>query len=140
LELGATHIYSYLYITERQELMRLPKPLRLFLALIVSISISNMPKVAFASDSAQMIATSVVTAQLSRAHAEKQIRDFIQRADVQNELVKRGLSSEEAAKRLASLTDHEINLLTAQMEQGRYGGILVTILLIVLIIYLVKRI
>ena len=119
--------------------MKIPKFLRCLCALFMAALMSNIPAVAGADQ--QMIPTIQVMNELNRAQSEKKVEAFLRRADVQGELVKQGLSAQEASQRLASLSDFELAQLTRQMEEARYGGdILVTILVVVLIIFLIKRI
>lgn len=88
-----------------------------------------------------MISTGVIAEQLERRSERESLQDFINRQDVKKMLVERGISAEEASVRLANLSDSEIKQIEGQVKQAKAGGdILVTILLIVLIIYLVKRI
>lgn len=104
----------------------------------MSIILTNLPAVAV---SEAMIPTSVVVQELTRAQAEQKINDFLSRSDVRDALMKQGLSADEASQRLASLNEQELRQLSSQMDQAKYGGdILVAILLVVLIIFLIKRI
>ena len=114
-------------------------------ALTMAVVMSNVPNVVMAESAVaaqnQMISTSAVLEELSRTEAEQNVRDYLQRSEVQAELVKRGVSADEAASRLASLSEREIKQLSTQVQQAQAGGdILLAILLIVLIIFLVKRI
>ena len=88
-----------------------------------------------------MIATQAVVDELSKSEALNRVNNFLTRADVQKLLMERGLSAEEASLRVASLSETELNQLSGQIEKAKAGGdILVTILLVVLIIFLIKRI
>lgn len=117
--------------------MRIPKGLRLFCCVFMSLFISNVP--ALAADG--MISTATVVGDLSRAQAQQNVQNFVNQSQVREELVKRGVSPEEVTSRLASLSETEVKQLAGQIETARAGGdILWTILIIVLIIFLVKRI
>ncbi|MFM6928457.1 MAG: PA2779 family protein [Bdellovibrio sp.] len=108
-------------------------------AISMAVVISNVPALAMAE--VQMIPTQVVVDELSRAEALNRVNNFLSRTDVQKSLVERGVSAEEAALRVASLSEVELNRLSGQIEQAKAGGdILVAILLVVLIIFLIKRI
>ena len=101
--------------------------------------LSNIPAIATAQPG--MIPTHLVVAELSRTEALKKVHSFLNRSDVQQLLIERGLSAEEASLRVASLSEIELNQLSGQIEQARAGGdILVAILIVVLIIFLIKRI
>lgn len=119
-------------------IMRISRRLSVFVSLTMSLFMSNIPSLALAEG---MISTVEVVHQLSRAEAQSQLENFVNRSDVREELVKRGLSQDEISSRLASLSTDEMRQLSTQVEQAKAGGdILVTVLLVVLIIYLIKRI
>ena len=110
--------------------------------------LSNVPQIAFAEVAEKvvekMITTTEVVESLSRSEIEKRVRTHLSDQDVQNEFSKLGLSSEEISSRMASLSTSELNRLADQMDQARYGGnvvgILVVVILVLLIIYLAKRV
>lgn len=123
--------------------MRISKNTKTVLSLSLSALMAYVPNFAAAHGNVNggMITTSSVLADIDRSQAEQQIEGYLQRADVQQALSDQGLSSDEIRSRLASLSPQEINQLSQQMEQARAGGdILVTILIVVLIIFLIKRI
>ena len=119
--------------------MRMSNLTKVCVSFVMAFFMTPIPSVALAET--QMIATSVVVTELTRAQTEQKIQSFLQRQDVQKELTKQGVSSAEVSKRLASLSDNELRQLSGQMDQARYGGdILIAILIVVLIIFLIKRI
>ena len=123
--------------------MKLVKPAKTACILTMSVLMSNLPNVAMAEKiaSQKMVTASDVLADITREEAEINIREYLQRSEVQAELVKRGVTADEAAARLASLSEAEIKQLSSQAKKAQAGGdILVAILLVVLIIYLIKRI
>ena len=114
-------------------------------ALFMALLMSHIPNIVLAesltSPKNEMISTSTVLAETTRSQAEKNIRDYLQKSEVQNEFINQGISSDEAAARLANLSEHEIRQLSNQVKEARAGGdILVAVLLVVLIIYFVQRI
>lgn len=89
----------------------------------------------------QMVSTSEILSQISRSEKEAEVRDYLLRDDVKAKLVQHGVAAEEMNSRLASLSDTELNALSGHVQEARAGGnILVTVLLVVLIIYFIKRI
>jgi hypothetical protein len=105
----------------------------------MSLLMTDIPALALAEGS--MISTSAVVANLERTQTQAKIQDYLKRSDVQKALIERGVSPEEASLRLASLSQAELRQLSAEVEYAQAGGdILVTILVIVLIIFLIKRI
>ncbi len=112
------------------------KPFRTLLCLAVCLSISHLPEAA----SASMISTSTVVAQIDAAQAQERVQEFVNSGDVQKLLIERGVSPEEVKARLATLSEKELQQLAGQVEEARAGGdILVAILIVVLIIFLIKR-
>jgi hypothetical protein len=107
-------------------------------ALFMSALMSQVPSTALAGN---MIPTSSVVAELSRAELQNDIESYLQEDQVRSELAKNGVSSEEISSRLASLSELELRQLAGQVQEARAGGdILMTILIVVLIIFLIKRI
>lgn len=105
----------------------------------LSVVMTNIPALAVAESS--MIPTSVVVDHLDRSQTETKIHDFLSRTDVQKALLEQGVSPDEISSRVASLSETELRQLLGQVEHAQAGGdILVTVLLVVLIIFLVKRI
>lgn len=108
-------------------------------AIAMSLMLTNAPAVALAES--RMISTDVALAEQTRNQSVHKVHDFLSRSDVQKLMIERGLSPEEASLRVASLSQAELQELSGQVEQAKAGGdILVAILVVVLIIYLVKRI
>lgn len=125
--------------------MKISKIRNTMWALFMAFLMSNISNVALAnkliSSKNEMISTSVALAEITRVEAEKDILDYFQKSEVQNELIKQGVSPNEVTTRLANLSEQEIQQLSGQVKEARAGGdILVAVLLVVLIIYFIKRI
>ena len=119
--------------------MRFSKRFLAACSFTMCLFMSNIPALAVANQA--MVSTNVVIAELDRAQTEQKINDYLSRTDVRNALLERGVSAEEVSARLASLSETELRSLSSQVEQARAGGdILITILVVVLIIFLIKRI
>jgi hypothetical protein len=100
---------------------------------------SDIPAVAVAEHT--MIPTTQFVTELDRNQTQKDLQEILSREDVKKALLERGVSPDEISSRLASLSDSDLRQLSGQIQQARAGGdILVAILLIVLIIFLIKRI
>lgn len=118
--------------------MRFPTAFKTICSLFMAVLMTHAPAVAAVES--KMISTSAVVAEMDRAQVEQKMQDLVQREDVQKALIERGVSPEEVSTRLASLSEQELRQLSTQMEEARAGGtILVEILIIVLIIFLIKR-
>jgi len=126
--------------------MKLSKPCKIAIAFVMSFLMSNIANVAIATELSgtsdqKMISTSDALVEVTRAQAEANVRNSIENSSVKDELLKHGLTQDEVSSRLASLSEQEIQQLSAQVNEAKAGGdILVTVLLVVLIIYLIKRI
>ncbi|MBX3021914.1 MAG: PA2779 family protein [Bdellovibrionales bacterium] len=118
-------------------------PVRL-VAIFMAFIMTNIPYLAWAETAKEMIPTAAVVEELSRAEAQAKVQEILSRTEVRSELLKRGVSVEEVNSRMASLSDSELRQLAGQMDAAMYGGdvvgILVVVLLVLLIIYLAKRI
>lgn len=110
---------------------------KILLFLVLSFVFIEMPLVQ-SKAYAGMISTQVAVEDLTKDR--NQIKDFVQRDEVKKELIKYGVTADEAARRIASLSDKEVKDLSAQINHAQAGGILVAILIIVLIIILIKKI
>lgn len=124
--------------------MRFHQKTKLFVVTGLTVLMSHVPNIAVAEvamQSGRMIPTNMVIADMTREQAQSKIQSYLDQNDLRQKLADQGLSADEVSARLASLSDAEMKQLAGQMEQAQYGGdILVAILLVVLIIYLVKRI
>jgi len=119
--------------------MRFPKFFRNVCALTMALLLTNLPQFAFAES--HMISTSQVADELSRAEAQQQIESYLEKPELRKALLERGISPDEVSYRMASLSDSELRQMASEMNHAQYGGdILIAILVIVLIIYLIKRI
>lgn len=106
---------------------------------VMCLFLSNVPGIAIADSG--MIATQVVVQEMSRAETLSEMNAYLQREDIQKALLKQGVQPQEVSARLASLSEQEMKQLSGQLTQARAGGdILITILVVVLIIFLIKRI
>tara|TARA_B110001454_G_scaffold219204_1_gene252197 strand:- start:7611 stop:8090 length:480 start_codon:yes stop_codon:yes gene_type:complete len=124
----------------------LKKMMRLVMVVLMMIP---LPQMALASNGQkEMVTASAVLDEMnrvalptSRQQQEKEIQAFLQNDQVKAQLHAKGVSAEEMTSRLASLSDQELKSMSTQIQQSRAGGdLLVTVLLIVLIIYFIKRI
>lgn len=125
--------------------MRFNRKVKTTTVLTMAVIFSNAPQVAMAEVvhmmQNQMISTSSLIEELTRDQARENISEFLNHAEVEKQLLARGLTKEEVASRLAALSKSELNLIATQIDQAKAGGnILITVLVVVLIIFLIKRI
>jgi hypothetical protein len=114
---------------------------RIMLCLMISFTLIESPVI---HAHASMISTTDALDLMQRDQAEKRVSEFLKRSDVKEQLIQLGLDPEVAQKRLAGLSDQEVKKLSTDIKEaklgGDVGGILVVVLLVLLIIYLAKRI
>lgn len=75
-----------------------------------------------------------------RESSEKEIQNLLDKDEVKNLLMKNGLDKNEVSQRVASLSDSELLALKGEIQEAKAGGILGTILIVILIIYFAQRI
>jgi hypothetical protein len=113
------------------------------LALVLSFA---MVEVTFSLNAhAGMIGTSQAVADVARARNLQTVQVFLERNDVQTELVKRGVAPQEAAQRVAGLSDFELAKVAGNIENAPAGAdaiviSLTTVLLVVIILLLIGKI
>jgi hypothetical protein len=122
--------------------MNLSHNLKFSISVLLSSALILVPGRARAS--MEMISTGSVVAELSRHQTEEKVQEFLQRSDVRTELAKRGVAADELSKRVASLSDQELQTLSGQVDKAQAGGDtlvigLGTLIIIVLLIILLRR-
>jgi hypothetical protein len=90
---------------------------------------------------AEMVTTDQVIEQVNPPEDRTRVMDFMLREDVQQQLTLLGVDPEEAARRVASLSDEEIQGIAGRLEEMPAGegsvGIIVGAVVIIFIILLV---
>lgn len=119
--------------------------LRLAVVAALCLSLSHLPEaVAGEVATGRMITTQEAVADVTRGEAESKIRAQLDREEVKEKLATLGVDADEAKMKLASLSDQELQQMAAQMEKAQFGGdvtgILVVVVLVLLIIFLAKRV
>jgi hypothetical protein len=124
--------------------------MRSSLSVLLAILMSQLPYVAAAEmlperAPVEMIPTATIVEQMSRAEARQRVERVLGDQEIRTKLAELGMSPDEMSVRLATLSDTELRQLASQIDQARYGGdsitgILVLVVLVLLIIYLAKRI
>lgn len=117
---------------------------RIILCFVLSFVLTEAPVInnAYAN---VMVSTSQVVHDLAREQNQAKVMDFINRDDVKAKMISLGVSPQEASLRLASLSNTDLEKLSGEIDHAKAGGDfiiwgLTIVLLVVLIIYLVKRV
>lgn len=87
---------------------------------------------------AGMVGTSQLVAQQSRIEHMAQVQSFVAREDVQAQMEALGVDSAFAAERVAALTDQELQELALNIETLPAGGVLGTVLVVLLILLVLE--
>lgn len=97
---------------------RIGKPVSCLLTMaMVWLSLPLLP----AADAA-MIGTEAVLSQVQDQQGRERLRGFLDREEVQTEMVARGIDPQEAQTRVDSLTDAEVAYLVDKLDQLPAGG------------------
>ncbi|RFA29403.1 hypothetical protein CAI21_10105 [Alkalilimnicola ehrlichii] len=87
---------------------------------------------------AGIVGTETVLAEQSAGAERARLQAMLDRQDVQEQLIGYGVSPEEAAERVAALTDAEAIELAQRIDELPAGGV-TTVLLVIIILLLVLR-
>ena len=110
----------------------------LAIGLAVLMAVMTLP-MGFAQ--AKMVTTDQVIEQSAPSDNRAQVRDFLLREDVQQQLAQLGVDPEEAARRVASLSDEEVQQIAGRLDElpaGEGGvGVVVGAILIIFLVLLI---
>ncbi len=114
------------------------------LCIILSIVFFNINQpIAHASQShnrVEIISTMDMVNAMDRKATEKELATLLKTEEAASLIASNGFSVNQIDSKLASLSDAEIQSLQKNMNQAKAGGILVTVVLVLLIIYLAQKI
>jgi hypothetical protein len=113
-------------------------------ALVLVISFALVEVTFSVNANAGMITTSQAVSDRARAENLSSVQHFLDRVDVQDELIKRGVTPEEAKQRVAGLSDFELQKVAGNIENAPAGADVIvislgTVLLVILILLLIDR-
>ncbi len=107
-------------------------------AMAILMAMTSMP---IGIANAEMVTTDQIIEDSSATDDRARVTDFMLREDVQQQLTLLGVDPEEAARRVASLSDEEIQQIAGRLEElpaGEGGvGIVVGAILIIFLVLLV---
>ncbi len=104
------------------------------IAMAMLMAMTSMP---IGVAKAEMVTTDQVIEQVDPTEDRSRAMDFMLREDVQQQLTILGVDPEEAARRVASLSDEEIQEIAGRLDELPAGEGLGTIVGLILIIFLV---
>ena len=107
-------------------------------AMAILMAMTSMP---IGIANAEMVTTDKVIEQYNSTEDRTRVMDFMLREDVQQQMTLLGVDPEEAARRVASLSDEEIQQIAGRLEEMPAGeggvGIVVGAILIIFLVLLV---
>ncbi len=105
-------------------------------AMAVLMAMASMP---IGIANAEMVTTDTVIQNYNSTEDRTQVMDFMLREDVQEQMTTLGVDPEEAARRVASLSDEEIQQIAGRLDElpAGEGGVVGPIVGAILIIFLV---
>jgi hypothetical protein len=90
---------------------------------------------------AKMVTTDQVIEQSAPSDDRAQVRDFLMREDVRQQLNQLGVDAEEAARRIASLSDEEVQQIAGRLDELPAGegfvGVVIGAALIIFLVLLI---
>ena len=107
------------------------------IAMAMLMAMTSMP---IGVAKAEMVTTDQVIEQVDPSEDRSRAMDFMLREDVQQQLTILGVDPEEAARRVASLSDEEIQQIAGRLDElpaGEGVGAIVTVMLIISLVLLV---
>jgi hypothetical protein len=114
---------------------------RRFVSVLLVFSMAGLPFTAQAG----LIGTDEVAAQSEAPSDREKVRDFVARADVQQQLQEHGLTPQIAKERVDALTDAEVQQIAGKIDALPAGatsgvaGVVGVTLLVVLVTYMLVR-
>ena len=107
------------------------------IAMAMLMAMTSMP---IGVAKAEMVTTDQVIEQVNPPEDRTRVMDFMLREDVQQQLTTLGVDPEEAARRVASLSDEEIQGIAGRLDElpaGEGVGAIVGVILIIFLVLLV---
>ena len=116
---------------------------RIFCILLAGVFFQNQAMangMALKSEANQLVSTMDFVEKAERQNLKADILNKINQKDVSEKLISMGYSVDDINSRINNLTPTELAELDQSMRNTQAGGILVTVLVVILIIYFAQRI
>lgn len=84
--------------------------------------------------SAAVVSSEQVIAKQQHHYNKQQVLSFLDTAEVQQKLVQLGVSQQDAAQRIANMTDAELAALNSQLHEMPAGGVVGTIVTVLVVV------
>lgn len=105
------------------------------LVLMASMTLCSLPV------QAMVMTTEEVTAPLQQLSAERaRVVNLLARADIQSGLARYGVSSEQAAARVAAMSDEEVTQLNQRFDEVPAGGDIIGVVVFIFLVLLITDI
>lgn len=110
------------------------KSFKRFIAIVLSLSLINL---SIGSAQAAMIANDQVINQVQQINSKAELLQLMNRADVHQQLLDMGVSTEDIEARINMMTDQEIAQLNQQLGDLPAGGDALGIILVIFIVFVI---
>ena len=110
------------------------KSFQRFISIVLSVSLINL---SIGSAQAAMIANDQVINQVQQINSKAELLQLMNRADVRQQLVDLGVSTDDIEARINMMTDQEIAQLNQQLEDLPAGGDALGVILVVFIVFVI---
>lgn len=110
------------------------KSIRQFISVVLSVALISM---SFNSALAAMITNGQVITQVQQNHETAALLATINRADVKQQLLSLGVSTEDVESRIKLMTHEEVAQLNQQINELPAGGDVLGVLLIIFIVFVI---
>lgn len=87
---------------------------------------------------ADIVGTQALITEMSASDVRAHLSNSLSRQDVQDQLQSYGINPEDAAARVAALTEHEAQQLAAHFDDMPAGGDVVILLVVILLVLLLR--
>lgn len=116
------------------------KFLKSSLCLMLSLIFFNTNQPLYAAQNSSLMTSMDMVNQFDRENIESDLLKELSSKEAQMILAKNGFNPEQIQAKMASLSNQELINLQSDIKQAQAGGILATILIVILIIYFAQRI
>lgn len=125
---------SALFAFQQFHGVSLMKSIRQFISVVLSVALISM---SFNSALAAMINNDQVITQVQQNHETAALLATINRADVKQQLLSLGVSTEDVESRIKLMTHEEVAQLNQQINELPAGGDVLGVLLIIFIVFVI---
>lgn len=102
--------------------------------LITTVLLASSLTLGLGQVAAGVVSSEQVIANQQHHYHKQQVLSFLDTAEVQQKLVQLGVSQQDAAQRIANMTDAELAALNSQLHEMPAGGVVGTIVTVLVVV------